>query len=263
MKRYVLTLIRFWSTAIAAQLEYKANVVVDLVSIIGSLVGTLFVLSLFFREGSQLGGWSWEEAIIVQGVYTFLSGVSSTFLRPNLTEIIKHIKEGTLDFVILKPLDSQFWLSTRAFEPVAGLPEMFVGILLISWSSIELKINLTFDLLVLSLLMLSSGVIILYSLWFIIATTSIWFVQTQSATEVLRSLLTAGRFPVSSYPNLVRIIFTLIIPVAFLTSVPAEAFLGKISILTIFVSFIVSIMFFYISRKFWTYALKFYTSASS
>ena len=116
---------------------------------------------------------------------------------------------------------------------------------------------------VIAAISLSAAVIILYSLWFIIATTSIWFVQTQSATEVLRSLLTAGRFPVSSYPNLVRIIFTLIIPVAFLTSVPAEAFLGKISILTIFVSFIVSIMFFYISRKFWTYALKFYTSASS
>ena len=67
----------------------------------------------------------------------------------------------------------------------------------------------------------------LYSLWFLIATTSIWFVKIYNVTEVLRGLLEAGRFPVWSYPALYRVFFTFVVPVAFLTTVPAEAALGR------------------------------------
>ena len=34
-------------------------------------------------------------------------------VQPNLTEIVKHIREGTLDFVLLKPIDSQFNISLK------------------------------------------------------------------------------------------------------------------------------------------------------
>ena len=43
--------------------------------------------------------------------------MATTWLRPNLGAIVTHVREGTLDFVLLKPIDSQFWLSLRTLSP--------------------------------------------------------------------------------------------------------------------------------------------------
>jgi hypothetical protein len=63
-----------------------------------------------------------------------LDGLATTLLRPNLSTIVAHVREGTLDFVLLKPIDSQFWLSTRTLSPW-GLPEMGVGLGLSLWAA--------------------------------------------------------------------------------------------------------------------------------
>ena len=70
MLRYWRTLRRFWGTALATQLEYQLNVLVELLAVALSLGGSLLLLSLFFGPGRELGGWNWNQALIVQGFYT-------------------------------------------------------------------------------------------------------------------------------------------------------------------------------------------------
>ncbi|MBC8122922.1 MAG: ABC-2 family transporter protein, partial [Gemmatimonadaceae bacterium] len=113
----------FWGAALAAELEYRANFVLATLSSLGNLVGSLFGLFLFYRTGYTFEGWSWEEALVVLGLFTVLQGFSSTFLVPNLNRIVSHVQQGTLDFVLLKPISSQFWLSTRTLSPW-GLPDL-------------------------------------------------------------------------------------------------------------------------------------------
>jgi len=108
MGRYWRTLRRFWGTAVAVQLEYQANVLIELLAVAMSLSGSLFLLSLFYGPDLTLGGWSWAQALMVQGLYTVFDGMATTLLRPNLGAIVTHVREGTLDFVLLKPIDSQF-----------------------------------------------------------------------------------------------------------------------------------------------------------
>jgi ABC-2 type transport system permease protein len=115
----------------------------------------------------------------------------------------------------------------------------------------------------LAAVLLASSAVILYALWFVLAATSIWFVKTWNATEVLRAALTAGRYPISAYPPALRTLFTLVLPVAFLTTVPAEAILGRLHWPWALASALVAAVSFTISRLFWRFALRFYTSASS
>ncbi|CAI8167714.1 MAG: ABC transporter permease [Prochlorococcus sp.] len=262
MGRYLISLRRFWGTALAGQLEYQANIVIDLVAMVGSLAGSIFVLSLFYGQGRELGGWSWQAALVVQGFYTLFDGMASTWLRPNLGAIVTHVREGTLDYVLLKPIDSQFWLSLRTLAP-AGLPEMALGVALIVWAAAQAGASFSMGSILLALLMLLSGGCILYALWFVIAATSIWFVKTWNATEVLRAALAAGRFPVSAYPPTLRLMFTFIFPVAFLTTVPAEAILGRSAISIVVLGLLLASLFLAVSRMFWHFALRHYTSASS
>lgn len=111
MKRYFHVLQLFWRTAIAAELEYRINFLIAAFTSLGGLIGSLFSLFLFYQTGYTFAGWRWEEALIVVGIFTLLEGFSSTFLAPNLNRIVRHVQEGTLDFVLLKPINSQFWLS--------------------------------------------------------------------------------------------------------------------------------------------------------
>ncbi len=262
MGRYLRSLRIFWGTALAIQLEYQVNVLIELLAMLASITGSIFLLSLFFNQGNQLGGWSWEAALIVQGIYTLFDGLTNTWLRPNLGAIVNYVREGTLDFVLLKPIDSQFWLSVRTLSP-SGIPEVILGFTLISWAAPRAGAEFNLGLFFVAGLMLLFGTVILYSLWFLIASTTIWFVKTWNATEVLRALLAAGRFPIIAYPPTLRFIFTFILPVAFLTTVPAEVILGRASIHMLFLSLLVAIISFTLSRCFWLYALRHYTSASS
>jgi len=199
----------------------------------------------------------------VQGIYTLLDGVATTWLRPNLGAIVTHVREGTLDFVLLKPIDSQFWLSLRTLSP-AGLSELVLGLGLIAWALPQAGLSSQpLWSLLLGTLMVLAAVVILYALWFLLAATSIWFVKTWNATEVLRAALTAGRFPVTAYPPGLRLLFTLVLPVAFLTTVPAQALLGRSSGGWVAGSLLMAAISFALSRSFWRFALRHYTSASS
>ena len=261
-KKYLKVYAKFLYTSLASELEYKTNIVVDLITAILSLVGSVFLLSIFFQNNSFIGGWSFEQALIIQGIYTVLNGITNTLFNPNLSEIVKHIREGTLDFVLLKPIDSQFFISSRKIAP-SGICEIILGFFLLLYCININQIDINFSFLVLCLVTITCSICVLYSLWFFISTTTIWFVKTWNATEVLRSFLYIGRFPLSSFSFSLRIFFSVFLPIAFITAIPSEVFLGIAELWKIFLEVIISFIFLFTSRKFWIFALKYYTSASS
>jgi ABC-2 type transport system permease protein len=260
MLKYLKLISLFWRTAIAAEMEYRLNFLLSALTSLGNLIGSLFGLFLFYRTGYNFSGWNVNEALIVVGIFTFLQGFSTTFLSPNLSKIVTQVQEGTLDFVLLKPVSSQLWLSIRTLSPW-GFPDMIFGIMMIGYAGNKLGLNLSNYLV--SLIPLSFGMIILYSLWFMLGSTSIWFVKIYNVTEVLKGLIEAGRFPMVAYPTAYRFFFTFIIPVAFLTTVPAELMLGRDVILWVILSGFLAIFLLFFSNAFWRFALRFYTSASS
>lgn len=260
MGRYFRLLGLFWSTAIAAEMEYRANFVLAGFTSLGNLTGSLFGLFLFYRTGYTFAGWSWEEALIVLGIFTLLQGVSATFLVPNLNRIVRHVQEGTLDFVLLKPISSQFWLSAYTVSPW-GIPDLVFGSVVIGYAGN--KLGLGFENYLLSLIPLGFGIISLYSLWFMLGATSIWFVKIYNVTEVLRGLVEAGRYPIVAYPAAYRFFFTFVVPVAFLTTIPAQAMLNRGELGWLVGAGLLAAGLLLASRFFWQFALRFYTSASS
>ena len=260
MGRYLKVIRLFWSAAIAAEMEYRVNFIIATLSSVGNLAGSLFSLFLFYRTGYTFSGWQWEAALIVVGIYTLLQGFAETFLSPNLNRIVRHVQEGTLDFILLKPIRSQFWLSSHTISPW-GVSDLIFGTIMIIYAGNRLGLGIG-DYVV-SIPALFFGLVILYSLWFMLGATSIWFVKIYNVTEVLRRLLEAGRFPMVAYPAGFRFFFTFVVPVAFLTTVPAEAMLGRTQISWVIGAGILALGLFFVSSRFWRFALRYYTSASS
>lgn len=260
LRRTARVLGRFWRASISAELEYRTNFVIACITSAGGLVGGVFGLSLFYQRGYAFEGWSFDEALAVLGTFTALTGFNQTFLSPNLSRIVEHVEQGTLDFVLLKPIDSQLWVSTRQLS-LWGSPDLLVGCGVIAYSAWRTGSPLGGALAAFGPLLASA--VLLYGLWFLLASMSIWFVKVYNATEVLRGLLEAGRFPMSAYPTTFRVFFTFVVPVAFLTTVPAEALLGRGSWTFLGGSVALGGAAFVAARRFWRFALRNYTSASS
>ncbi len=260
--RRVLVLLRlFASTSVAAEMEYRANFVFAVISSVLNLGASVFTLRLFFQNGNDLGGWSWPEALVVMGMFTLLQGFSAALLQPNLTRVVEHVREGTLDFVLLKPVDAQLWLSARRVSPW-GLPDVLLGTALVGYGAHQASANsYALGALVVSAL---CSLAILYSLWFLMATTTVWFIQIYNVTEVLRALLDAGRFPIDAFPaGAYRFVFTFVVPVAFMTSVPARALLGRVGFEWLLGALALAFSLLVATRYFFRFALRYYTSASS
>lgn len=259
--RLVRLLWHFARTSLAAELEYRMNFALAVLSSLGHFVGNLFGLSLFYSGQSSLGGWPLEAALLVMGFFTTLQGLSRALMTPNLRQIVQHVRQGTLDFVLLKPVDSQLWLSARCFSPW-GLPDVCFGLGIVAYAGHRLQLA-PLDL-GLALLALGLALTIQYALWFSLASLSVWFVQVHNVTEVLNGLLAAGRYPIDALPaGAYRFAFTFVVPVALLTSVPARVALGHDVGGWLWVSVLFALGGLVLSRLIWRRALSDYSSASS
>ena len=249
----------YWSTSWAAETEYRSNFVFAVISSIGTLFGSAFSVWLFYSGGAGFRGWTVEESAVVLGLFSIYTGFVAVVLSPNLSRIVQHVESGTLEFILLKPTDAQLQVSLRVFSPW-GIPDVVLGAALAGYGVIASGrasvASLAF------VVPLVSGFVLLYALWFMVATTAVWFTRIYNATEVLRGLLDAGRFPVGAYPAVYRFVFTFVVPIALLTTVPADALLGRASSTWWVVSPVVAVVAFVAARAFWQRALRSYTGAS-
>lgn len=241
-------------------MEYRLNFFLSVINSLINVSGSIFGLFLFYRVVNNLGGWSFEEALVVMGVFIMIEGFSQSFLNPNLNYIANYVWMGTLDFVLLKPVDTQFFLSTRNLS-MWGFPNMIIGFILVIYSGIKTGVGVM-DV-VWGVITINLSLIILYSIWFVLGSLSIWFVKIYNITFVLKQLIEAGRYPITAYPEIYRFIFTFVVPVMFLTTVPASFITGKGKPLITLISAIVAILLFIFSRTFWNFARRHYSSASS
>ena len=161
---------------------------------------------------------------------------------------------------MLKPIDSQLQVSLRVISPW-GLADIVFGVILVVVGLVQADRFAPAALL--GLVPMISAAVLLYALWFTLASTSIWFTKIYNATEVLRGLLDAGRYPMAAYPAAYRFFFTFIVPVAFVTTVPAEALLQRsASTTSLLVAPLVAAAALVVSRLVWKAALRSYTGAA-
>lgn len=262
MKRYLKLLSIYYRSGLLAEMEYRANFLTNLAM---SVVWGLWVLgsvTIFYYHRNTLGGWTLDQVLLVVGLWEIFSGVQGAILTPNVTRMVEHIQEGTLDFVLLKPANSQF-LATVTASSMLKFVDVAVGFLLIGIGLGRLHyLPSLYDVLTF-LVLISAGVVMVYSLWLLLTTLAFWFVRVDNFTEIFGTFYEAGRFPISVYRGSLRFILTFIVPIAFLTTFPAATLLGVLSRAYVFGAVGMAAVLFYVSARFWRYAIRFYSSASS
>lgn len=259
---YLRLISTYLRLSVMNEMQYRANFFLQLVNSVISLGIGLAGLALVYLHTESLGGWSMLELLVVVGVYILIGGVVGSVIQPNMWQIAEGVREGTLDYTLTKPEDSQLLVSITRFE-IWKLIDVLMGFGVLIYAILELGENIGIAEALTFALVLLCGGFIFYSFWLAIATTSFWIVRTWSLYEMFNNLYQTGRWPVGIYPSWLRLGLTFIVPVAFAVTVPAEALTNRLTLQTLLLAIGLTAAAMLAARRFWHFGLKNYSGASA
>jgi ABC-2 type transport system permease protein len=241
---------------------YRINFLIgSLSSVMWAALAIVSITVLTYRA-PEVGGWSRYQLFVVQGVYSVIFGIMYTVFVKNFENLSHLIRKGDLDFVLLKPCDNQLLVSVGQFAMYA-LARIVTGIVLIVYALNALQVGVDLYMLLVFLLFTLSSIAIVYSLWFMIVTTSIWFVDLINLSELLFHLTGVTRYPLEILRYISIVLMYVFLPLVVVTTVPARVLIRGFDMGLGVWSLVLALSLLFISRKFWKFALRYYTSASS
>lgn len=262
MRRYLRLLGIQLRASLLLAMQYRSDFVIDAAIEVFWAITAVLPLFVVYSTRESIAGWSFGEALLVAGWFTLLQGLLEGAINPSLTAVVEHVRKGTLDFVLLKPADAQFLVSTARFQP-SRIINVFTAAIIFVYAFA--KLGRTPDVIGLaeSLVLLLAAVVLLYSLWILTVSAAFYVVRIDNLTYLFTSVFDAARWPSSVFRGPLHFLFTFVIPLALMTTYPAQAMLGRLEHLTVVASVAGAVVFATFSRLVWLRSISKYTSAST
>jgi ABC-2 type transport system permease protein len=248
--------------AVLLALQYRLDFCLEVLMALFWSATALVPLYVLFSMRDGVAGWNAHEMLVVVGFFTLIKGVLSSVIQPSLGQAVEHIRKGTLDFLLIKPADAQFMLSTSKLE-LAHLADVAAGLGIIAWALSALPGRVTLGSCMLAFALLTCGLAILYAMWILVVSLAFRVVKIDNMNYLFVSLFEAARWPSSVFRGALALLFTFVIPLALMTTYPALALLGKASSRHLLTALCVATVLLLVSRWVWQRSLRSYTGASA
>ncbi len=261
--RQTLRLLReFLRACFVEEVEYRLNFIGHLLTTGLQLALAVFMANIFFFRADSVGGWSFYEVLLLLGVFNAIHGFIEMVLQPNMSRLVQHIRKGTLDYVLLKPVDSQLFVSFRhmVFWKIA---DIVLGLGLVVFALVQMGAWPTWQAIVSFFVLFSAALCLVYAIWMMLMTLSFWAVKVDNLSYLFMSFFDTARFPVSVYKGFLRLALMYLFPVGLITTLPASALTKGVSVWQLLVAGVLALAFVALTRLLWRLALRSYTSASS
>lgn len=252
----------FIKISVMNELQYRANFYVQIFQSILSLIVALGSLSIVYDHTESLNGWTSSELLAIVGVYFLIGSGIRTVIQPSMQQLMQDIRLGTLDYVILKPVETQFIVSVRQVQ-MWKIADFFIGLVLISIGISQMGVHVQPQDVVIFIFLLICGLLIVYSFWLALATITFWFIKIDNILVIFETMYEAGRWPVRIYPSWLEIILTFLVPVAFAVTIPVEGITGRVSSGTILFAATLAVAALVLSHYFWRIGIRAYSGASA
>ena len=194
MTRYLRLLAIELRVSLVLGMQYRTDFLIDgAITMAWTAMGSSRLCRIPGRP--PVGGWTYETALVVVGCFTLLKAVLDGAVNPSLVAVVDMIRQGTLDFVLIKPADAQFLVSTAKFQPWKAI-DAALGLGILAWSfrllghpPRILDVGATAVLLV-------SATLVLYSISILVVAVSFWAVRLDNLAYLFNAIfdLRIGRY---------------------------------------------------------------------
>jgi ABC-2 type transport system permease protein len=225
------------------------------------LTMTIFI-SLVFSRVQSINGWTQDQALLVLGVGTLISGLGSLTFFPFMYDFGKKILRGEFDAILIKPVNTLF-ASAFCWVDVEDLITVPNSIILIIYALIRIDNNFSIFNLFIFIVLILSSLLILFSLLTLIQSLSFKHIRINSVQDFFWAMVDTNKYPVKAMKEISTFVWILVFPIALISSVPAEVLFGRYDWPWITSSFVFSLFLFWLSKKVFYSSLRHYSSASS
>lgn len=260
MKRYV----RIWLilTARVTQIAFASRLGVFTFSL-GKLIRFVFFLSFLLfllTKTKTLAGYNIWEVVLIFVTFNLVDTISQFFLR-EVYRFRGYIVSGDFDYILLRPISPLFRSLFGGSDIIDGLTliplVIFLGYVISHLQQVTIVGGILY------ILLLCNALLIAFSFHIFALALGVITTEVDNAIWIFRDISQLGRVPVEVYREPVRWLFTFILPVAAMITIPSHALIGIISLTGIFIACCFSSGLLLLSAIAWKYALRQYTSASS
>ncbi|MCP5516353.1 MAG: ABC-2 family transporter protein [Verrucomicrobiales bacterium] len=246
------------------EMNFKVNFVLWLVVELLWFALQLTFIAVIYQHTERIATWSKYEVILLVGASHFIQQIFSAFFLNNCVNLSELVRTGRLDFLLLLPVNTRFLVSFKQLDPGAFInAASAVGVMVYAARQLALVPGL--HEILGFLLLCGAGVLVHYSLMFLLATVSFYTVRVSVIISTYYHLFTVARIPLDAFsPGPFKAVFTYAIPMALVANVPAATLVGKLShpwyplLLVAVAGMLVAA-----SEWAWRRAVRSYTSASS
>lgn len=248
--------------ALARETEYRANTVAIVAEGMAQVALAVMTFLVVYRFTPSIAGWTRPQALILVGIYRVAEGLINLQVAPNMASIGSVIRRGDMDYVLLRPVSSQFLVSVRTLTLSEGA-NVCIGLGITLYAAHAAGVQWSVGDELQASIVLCCGVVLLYSVWFAIMTCSFWLVQVNNLDVLFFAVFEAARYPVGYFRGAMRALLTFVVPVAFATTFPTDALLGRVDPRLVPLGLGLAALSLVATHRFWNVAVRSYSSASS
>ena len=235
---------------IKSKMSYRADFIISMIGMLAMNVAQAVGFYLIFQRFPSIAGWSYYEMIFIYG-FSLVAATPAQCLFDHNWTLRYDVYSGDFIKYCFRPVNLFFYYMSEVFD-VKGIGQFLFGVAAVvySWRKLQLPFHwYTPGLFVAEALSASLFVIAILN---IAAASCFWIINSFFILELSNSLRDFARYPVTIFNPALRIVFTFIIPLAFMAFYPATVFLrpGATSYITVLTPFL-GAFFFYLSYKLW------------
>src|ERR1044071_2616004 len=228
LRRYLTIYSALWKNSVVREMSFKANFILWIFVELLWFALQLTFITVISNHTTPIGDWTKWEVFLLMGASHLIQQIFQAFFLTNCTQMSELIRTGKLDFMLLLPISTRFIVSLRQVD-LGGFVNAGSATAVIIYALRQLGrvpgVVDVFGFLVFVVL----GILIHYSLMFLLTTVSFWTVRAQGIVWGYYSLFNIARLPDAAFRGFFKMFFTFALPMVLVANVPAKVLVNKLS----------------------------------
>lgn len=263
LKHYAKIYGALWRNSVVREMSFKTNFILWIFVELLWFALQLGFIAVVYSHTDHIADWTKWQVVFLMGASHFIQQIFQAFFLVNCTQLSELIRTGKLDFMLLLPVNTRFLISLRQVD-LGGFVNASSAVAVMIYAGMKLQLVPSFAQIFGFLLLAVAGILIHYSLMFLLTTVSFWTVRAQGIVWGYYNLFNIARLPDSAFSGFFKVFFKFAIPMLLVANVPARLVTEKLnSPWEMGLVAAMAAICFVASETGWRFAMRHYTSASS
>jgi ABC-2 type transport system permease protein len=261
--RYLRIYAALWKNSVTREMTFKSNFLLWIVVELLWFGLQICFINVLYLHTESIGTWTkWQVVLLIGGSH-FIQEIFQAFFLINCTNLSELVRTGKLDFLLLLPANTRFIVSLRQVD-LGSFVNAASAVAVMLYAMHRLALVPSTAQVLGFVALCGFGIVIHYSLMFLLASVSFWTVKAQGIVWGYYNLFQLARLPDEAFRGLFKAVFTFALPVLLISNVPVRVLADKLESPALAFTLVgMAFACAAVSEIGWRFSVRRYTSASS